>query len=415
VGSLGAQKRQLWQNARPLGSRKIRAWLSPDRHRCCEPDLPHRPGRPGWWGCGGCWTPHRCTTRWRPWTRSRCWARPSGGCSRRPRRRWRLSCGGAGQRPGLCRPGQAADRRGRPGGTRGAGGRAPGTPTRCWSSSGAARCRRRWPRPRGWWRRCWARTWSKAQRAVPDRPQGRRRPGGLHRRPDARHGHKTSARGFDGYKGHVSVDPDSELVMATAATAGNAGDAAAAPGLLAELVAQVHGDPPAPTTGSAARSGSEAARPPSTATAPMAPGRCWPACTPPASTHGSRSKLRSRPAGTSPRTSSGSTLWRAPSPARPGAPPRSSPTPIPATATTARPASVRRVRAARFVASAPARRLAAPSPSPPMRPSWRLLVPARPTRPGRRLPRDPAEGGAQAGPPGPPSPRRSPGAGPWPC
>jgi hypothetical protein len=46
--------------------------------------------------------------------------------------------------------------------------------------------------------------------------------------PDARHGHKSSARGFDGYKGHASVDPDSELVMATAATAGNLGDAAAA-------------------------------------------------------------------------------------------------------------------------------------------------------------------------------------------
>jgi Transposase domain (DUF772) len=48
--------------------------------------------------------------------------------------------------------------------------------------------------------------------------------------PDARHGHKTSARGFDGYKGHASVDPDSELIMATTATAGNVGDAAAAPG-----------------------------------------------------------------------------------------------------------------------------------------------------------------------------------------
>jgi hypothetical protein len=64
--------------------------------------------------------------------------------------------------------------------------------------------------------------------------------------PDARHGHKTSARGYDGYKGHASVDPDSELVMATAATAGNVGDAAAAPGLLAELVDQVQGDLPAP-------------------------------------------------------------------------------------------------------------------------------------------------------------------------
>jgi hypothetical protein len=63
--------------------------------------------------------------------------------------------------------------------------------------------------------------------------------------PDARHGHKSSARGFDGYKGHASVDPDSELITATTATAGNVGDAAAAPELLAELVDQVHGDPPA--------------------------------------------------------------------------------------------------------------------------------------------------------------------------
>jgi hypothetical protein len=75
--------------------------------------------------------------------------------------------------------------------------------------------------------------------------------------PDARHGHKTSARGFDGYKGHASVDPDSELIMATTATAGNLGDAAAAPQLLAELVDQVEGDPPAPTAASAA-----AGRPP---------------------------------------------------------------------------------------------------------------------------------------------------------
>jgi hypothetical protein len=66
--------------------------------------------------------------------------------------------------------------------------------------------------------------------------------------PDARHGHKSSAHGFDGYKGHAWVDPDSELVTATAATAGNVGDAAAAPQLLAELVDQVEqvdGDPPA--------------------------------------------------------------------------------------------------------------------------------------------------------------------------
>ena len=28
--------------------------------------------------------------------------------------------------------------------------------------------------------------------------------------PEARHGHKRSARGFDGYKGHISIDPWSD-------------------------------------------------------------------------------------------------------------------------------------------------------------------------------------------------------------
>jgi hypothetical protein len=27
--------------------------------------------------------------------------------------------------------------------------------------------------------------------------------------PEARHGHKTAAHGFDGYKAHVAIDPDS--------------------------------------------------------------------------------------------------------------------------------------------------------------------------------------------------------------
>jgi len=52
--------------------------------------------------------------------------------------------------------------------------------------------------------------------------------------PDARHGHKTRARSFDGYKGHVALDPDSELVTATSATPGNAADAATATDLLAD-------------------------------------------------------------------------------------------------------------------------------------------------------------------------------------
>ena len=52
--------------------------------------------------------------------------------------------------------------------------------------------------------------------------------------PQARHGHKTSAHAFDGYKGHVGIDPDSELITATAVTPGNAGDAAVAAALLAD-------------------------------------------------------------------------------------------------------------------------------------------------------------------------------------
>jgi len=54
--------------------------------------------------------------------------------------------------------------------------------------------------------------------------------------PDARHGHKTVHRGFDGYKGHVSVDPDSEIIVAATVTAGNVGDAGAAEDLLEELI-----------------------------------------------------------------------------------------------------------------------------------------------------------------------------------
>ena len=55
--------------------------------------------------------------------------------------------------------------------------------------------------------------------------------------PQARHGHKTSARGFGGYKGHIASDPDSEIITATEATAANSGDAEVAESLLADLLA----------------------------------------------------------------------------------------------------------------------------------------------------------------------------------
>lgn len=54
--------------------------------------------------------------------------------------------------------------------------------------------------------------------------------------PESRHGHKTAARGFDGYKGHVAIDPDSEIITATEVTAGNVGDATAAENLLADVL-----------------------------------------------------------------------------------------------------------------------------------------------------------------------------------
>ena len=54
--------------------------------------------------------------------------------------------------------------------------------------------------------------------------------------PEARHGHTTAARGFDGYKGHIAVDAESEIITATQVTAGNAGDASAAEVLLADVL-----------------------------------------------------------------------------------------------------------------------------------------------------------------------------------
>ena len=40
----------------------------------------------------------------------------------------------------------------------------------------------------------------------------------------ARHGHKSRNRHFDGYKAHLSVDPDSELIDEIVATPANTSD-----------------------------------------------------------------------------------------------------------------------------------------------------------------------------------------------
>jgi hypothetical protein len=60
--------------------------------------------------------------------------------------------------------------------------------------------------------------------------------------PQARHGHKTAARGFDGYKGHVAVDPDAELITAAEVGPAAGSDAAMSPALLAELAELTEAD-----------------------------------------------------------------------------------------------------------------------------------------------------------------------------
>ncbi|HEY5273896.1 MAG TPA: IS1182 family transposase, partial [Acidimicrobiales bacterium] len=49
---------------------------------------------------------------------------------------------------------------------------------------------------------------------------------------EARHGHKSKNRHFDGFKAHISIDPDSELIAEIVATPANTHDAKAVPELL---------------------------------------------------------------------------------------------------------------------------------------------------------------------------------------
>lgn len=71
--------------------------------------------------------------------------------------------------------------------------------------------------------------------------------------PQARHGHKSASRGFDGYKGHVAMDPDSEIITQSVVSAGNASDGSVAADLIEDL-----GEPAAPAE-EAASSGDGAA------------------------------------------------------------------------------------------------------------------------------------------------------------
>jgi hypothetical protein len=86
--------------------------------------------------------------------------------------------------------------------------------------------------------------------------------------PQARHGHKSTARGFDGYKGHVAIDPDSEVITAAEVGAANTGDAAMAQALLADL-RQAPGGPA--SSGVDAAPADQAAAAPDQAPADQAP------------------------------------------------------------------------------------------------------------------------------------------------
>jgi Transposase DDE domain/Transposase domain (DUF772) len=85
--------------------------------------------------------------------------------------------------------------------------------------------------------------------------------------PEARHGHKTQARGFDGYKGHIAIDPDWEIITSAAVTAANVGDGSVARDLLQDVI------PAAAEDGAAAAPGEQAstAAPPAAAPQTAAP------------------------------------------------------------------------------------------------------------------------------------------------
>ena len=223
--------------------------------------------------------------------------------------------------------------------------------------------------------------------------------------PQARHGHKTAARGFDGYKGHVGLDPDSEIITATTVTAGNAGDASAAKDLITDLLDDSTDDStdvprtslsratPPRTSVIRARAAQRIGRV-STATTPTAPGNYTHGWNRPGSSPSARPSSRSPRAGCSPRTVSRSTCSATRCAVPPGAPHRSG-----AAATgPAPPTSGRTAPTARCASSAPPPPTDAPSPSAPMNGNSPMLGPGNATR----------TGSPTTGPPDPRSNARSP-------
>ncbi len=274
--------------------------------------LPCRPVRPQRSAGRGCSIPRRCMTRWPRWTRSPSSAPPSAASSRYPEnaspRSARSSAATTSTAPPASPPSTGRTRR------RGTAlvdelardgeavlGALEGQPLPTPISAQAA-----------------ALLATVIGQDLEEGPDGRIR---IARRvardrvistvdPEARHGHKTVHHAFDGYKGHVAIDPDAEIVTATAVTPGSTGDASVALGLLAgELAAPA--DPDART------------RSPSMAMPRTARARSSRHSTMPVPSPGSRSSRQVASPVASPRTTSRSILRLAPSPVRRAASPRS--------------------------------------------------------------------------------------------
>ena len=93
--------------------------------------------------------------------------------------------------------------------------------------------------------------------------------------PQARHGRKSSAHGFDGYKGHMAVDPDSEIITAAEVGDANGGDGEMMPELLEEFVPAEAEEVPGP--GEPTQPGTAADDPRPASEPPQAPGDHAPA------------------------------------------------------------------------------------------------------------------------------------------
>ena len=128
--------------------------------------------------------------------------------------------------------------------------------------------------------------------------------------PDARHGRKSTSGKFDGYKGHVAIDPDSEIITDAAAGPANAGDGQMTSRLTRDLATDVADDSDdsddSDDTTTATTMSTPAVRR-STGMRPTGRVSSWPISTRATSTHGSRPSPRRHATASSPRPSSTST------------------------------------------------------------------------------------------------------------